>query len=105
MEYSRAIRSQMIRDIDEGLKTANECFSTAGAVKIAELKTKVATAKEELFKRYIEGDKKAELAFQTMIMTIIMEIYGSAGISNSKLEGIRFNWFNWFCGNSLNFYK
>jgi putative methanogenesis marker protein 12 len=79
---------QMIRDIDEGLKTANECFSTAGAVKIAELKTKVATAKEELFKRYIEGDKKAELAFQTMIMTIIMEIYGLAGISNSNLEGI-----------------
>ena len=79
---------QMLRDIDDGLKSANECFSKAGAVKIAELNTKVANAKEELFKRYIEGDKKALLAFQTMIMTIFMEIYGLTGISNSKLEGI-----------------
>ena len=46
---------KMIRDIDEGLKTANECFSTAGAVKIAELKMKVATAKEELLKTIYRG--------------------------------------------------
>ena len=32
---------EMIRDIDDGLKTANECFSRAGAVKIADLDTKV----------------------------------------------------------------
>jgi len=78
----------MIRDIDEGLKTANECFSGAGAVKIADLNTKVTIAKDELLKLYVEGDKRAELAFQTMIMTILMEIYGLVGISDSKLEGI-----------------
>jgi len=79
---------QMIRDIDDRLKTANECFSGAGAVKIADLNTKVTIAKDELLKLYLEGDKRAELAFQTMIMTILMEIYGLVGISDSKLEGI-----------------
>jgi putative methanogenesis marker protein 12 len=79
---------QMIRDIDEGLKTANECFSGAGAVKIADLNTKVTIAKDELLKRYSEGDKRAELAFETMVMTILMEIYGLLGISDSKLQGV-----------------
>ncbi len=39
---------EMLRDIDEGKKTANECFSHAGAVKIAEIETKVSQAKDEL---------------------------------------------------------
>jgi len=79
---------EMIRDIDEGFKTANECFSKAGAVKIADLNTKVSMAKDELLKRYLKGDKKTELAFKTMIMTILMEIHGLIGISDSKLDGI-----------------
>lgn len=79
---------EMIREIDEGKKTANECFSRAGAVKIADIDTKVSMAKEELLKGYISGNKNAELAFQTMIMTILMEIYGLEGISRHKLEGI-----------------
>ncbi len=78
---------EMIRNIDDGLKTANECFSHAGAVKVAELYTKVDWAKNELLKRYQSGDYKAELAFRTMIMTIIMEIWGLAGIA-TKLDGI-----------------
>jgi len=79
---------EMLRDIDDGLKTANECFSRAGAVKIADIDTKVSVAKDELIKRYSEGDKKAELAFETMIMTIIMEISGLAAVANNKLDGI-----------------
>jgi putative methanogenesis marker protein 12 len=79
---------EMIRNIDEGLKTANECFSRAGAVKVADLDTKVSIAKEELIKKYNNGDELAELAFETMIMTIIMEINGLASIANNKLEGV-----------------
>ena len=79
---------QMLRDIDEGVRSANECFSEPGAVKIADLNTKVKKAKNELLKRYIEGDKNALLAFKSMVMTILMEIYGLIGISNSKLEGV-----------------
>ncbi len=79
---------EMIREIDEGFKTANECFSKAGAVKIADLNTKVSNAKDELLKRYLKGDKNVKLAFKTMIMTILMEIHGLIGISDSKLDGI-----------------
>ena len=78
---------EMIRNIDDGLKTANECFSHAGAVKIAELDTKVDWAKDKLLKKYQSGDYKAELAFRTMIMTIIMEIWGLSGIAN-EIDGI-----------------
>jgi putative methanogenesis marker protein 12 len=79
---------QMLRDIDDGLKSANECFSEAGAVKIADLNTKVSIVKGELLKSYQNGDKKTLIAFKSMIMTILMEIYGLIGIANSKLEGI-----------------
>jgi len=79
---------QMIRDIDDGLKTANECFSRAGAVKIADLDTKVSLAKEKLLERYVKGDEKALLAFKTMIMTILMEIHGLIGIADPPLQGI-----------------
>jgi putative methanogenesis marker protein 12 len=79
---------QMLRDIDDGLRSANECFSEAGAVKIADLNTKVTRAKDELLNRYLNGDKKALLAFQSMIMTILMEIYGLIGISEKELEGV-----------------
>ena len=73
---------EMIRDIDDGLKTANECFSRAGAVKIADLDTKVSFAKDELLKVYKDGDSRSKLALQTMVMTILMEIYGLAGIAD-----------------------
>jgi len=51
------------------------------------LYTKVDWAKDKLLKKYQSGDYKAELAFRTMIMTIIMEIWGLAGIAN-KIDGI-----------------
>ncbi|MCE5213747.1 MAG: methanogenesis marker 12 protein [Methanobacterium sp.] len=78
---------QMIRDIDDGIRTANDCFSHAGAVKIAGVNEKVARAKDEILKRLKNGDQKAELALETMINTITMEIYGLAGIA-PKLDGI-----------------
>lgn len=79
---------KMIRDVDEGLRTANQCFSRAGAVKVAGMDEKVAHAKDVLLKRYQEGDPQAELALETMLMTIVMEIWGLAGIANNEIEGV-----------------
>jgi putative methanogenesis marker protein 12 len=78
---------EMLRDIDEGKKTANECFSHAGAVKIAEIDTKVSRAKDELILLAQNGDDRAVLALDTMMMTIAMEIWGLIGIAD-KVEGI-----------------
>ena len=78
---------EMIRDIDDGKKTANECFSRAGAVKVAGVDTKVARAKDEIIRMYLEGSREAELAIQTMVMTIIMEIWGLRGITK-RIDGI-----------------
>ncbi len=79
---------EMIRMIDDGVKTANECFSRAGAVKVAGIEEKVFKAKEELLKNYLDGDSKADLALKTMIMTINMEIWGLAGIAKNEIDGI-----------------
>jgi putative methanogenesis marker protein 12 len=79
---------KMIREIDEGLRTANQCFSRAGAVKVAGIDEKVAHAKEVLLDDYREGDPKAELALETMLMTIAMEIWGLAGVANEEMEGV-----------------
>ena len=78
---------EMIRDIDDGKRTANECFSRAGAVKVAGVDTKVARAKDEIIRMYLEGRREAELAIQTMVMTIIMEIWGLKGIAD-RIDGI-----------------
>ncbi|MGZ7050397.1 MAG: methanogenesis marker 12 protein [Methanobacterium sp.] len=78
---------KMIRDIDDGFRTANECFSRAGAVKIAEVNEKVSEMKDRIIQNYVNGDKKAKLAIETMIMTIVMEIYGLSGIAK-KVDGI-----------------
>lgn len=78
---------EMIRDVDEGKRTANECFSRAGAVKVAGVDTKVARAKDEIIRMYLGGSRKAELAIQTMVMTIIMEIWGLKGIAD-RIDGI-----------------
>ncbi|KZX15145.1 hypothetical protein MBCUT_17050 [Methanobrevibacter cuticularis] len=79
---------EMIRNIDENKMTANQAFSTAGAVKIANINTKVAIMKDTLLTRYKKGDSLAKLAIDTMIMTIAMEIMGLIGIANNKIEGI-----------------
>ena len=79
---------QMIREIDEGKKTANESFSNAGAVKIANVNNKVQFIKDDILNNYIKNDKNAELAIDTMVMTIAMEIFGLIGISEKNIEGI-----------------
>ena len=79
---------EMIRDIDEGKRTANECFSHAGAVKIAGIDGKVANMKNRLLENYAKGDKKAKLAIDTLIMTVAMEIAGLDMVCENEIEGI-----------------
>lgn len=79
---------KMIRDIDENKLTANEAFSTAGAVKIADIDTNVAFMKDILLNSYKKDNPKAKLAIDTMIFTVAMEILGLIGIANEKIEGI-----------------
>jgi putative methanogenesis marker protein 12 len=79
---------EMIRDIDEGKRTANECFSHAGAVKIAGIDDKVAFMKDDLLNNYRNGDEKAKLAIDTLIMTVAMEIAGLDVVCENEIEGI-----------------
>lgn len=79
---------EMIREIDEGKKTANECFSHAGAIKIAGVDGKVANMKDRLLENYKNGDKKARLAIDTLIMTVAMEIAGLDVVCENDIEGI-----------------
>lgn len=79
---------EMIRDVDENKRSANDCFSHAGAVKIAGITGKVANMREELYKRYGDGDEKAILAINTLIMTVAMEIAGLIAISKNDIDGI-----------------
>ena len=74
--------------VDEGRRTANECFSHAGAIKIAGIDNKVAFMKDELLANYRNGDEKAKLAIDTMIMTVAMEIAGLIAVSHNDIEGI-----------------
>ncbi len=78
---------KMLRDIDDGNKTANECFSHAGAVKICDNWDNVSKVKDNFLKQILDGDENAILALDTMVMTIAMEIWGLIGISN-KINGI-----------------
>lgn len=78
---------EMIRDIDEGKRTANECFSHAGAVKIANVDNKVAFMKNDLLKMYEEGNEDAKLAIDSMIMTVAMEIAGLIAVAD-EIDGI-----------------
>ena len=79
---------EMLRDIDENGASANGCFSHAGAIKIAGIDGKVANMKDELFKNYASGDKKAKLAIDTLIMTVAMEIAGLDVVCENPIEGI-----------------
>jgi putative methanogenesis marker protein 12 len=79
---------EMIRDIDEGRKTANECFSHAGAVKIAGIDGKVANMKDQLLENYANGDEKAKLAIDTLVMTVAMEIAGLDIVCDNEIDGI-----------------
>ena len=79
---------EMIRDIDENDASANGCFSHAGAIKIAEINGKVANMKDRLLENYRNGDEKAKLAIDTLIMTVAMEIAGLDMVCCNDIEGI-----------------
>ena len=79
---------EMIRDIDENNASANDCFSHAGAIKIAEIDGKVANMKDKLLENYKNGDEKAKLAIDTLIMTVAMEIAGLDVVCENEIEGI-----------------
>lgn len=78
---------EMLRDIDDGRKGANECFSRAGAVKIADVDEKISRIKDKIIQNYLDEDKRSKLALETMIMTIVMEIYGLAAVAD-RIDGI-----------------
>ena len=78
----------MIRDIDEGKRSANDCFSHAGAIKVAGIDGKVANMKDILLENYRKGDEKAKLAIDTLIMTVVMEIAGLDAVCENKIEGV-----------------
>ena len=79
---------EMIRDIDENNVSANDCFSNAGAIKIAGIDGKVANMKDQLLENYRNGDENAKLAIDTLIMTVAMEIAGLDVVCNNEIEGI-----------------
>ena len=79
---------EMIRDIDENNASANGCFSHAGAIKIADIDGKVANMKDQLLQNYKDGDEKAKLAIDTLIMTVAMEIAGLDVVCENEIEGI-----------------
>ena len=79
---------EMIRDIDENNASANDCFSHAGAIKIAEIDGKVANMKDQLLENYVAGDEKAKLAIDTLVMTVAMEIAGLDVVCENDIEGI-----------------
>lgn len=79
---------EMIRDIDENNASANDCFSHAGAVKIADIDGKVANMKDQLLENYRNGDEKAKLAIDTLVMTVAMEIAGLIVVCENDIEGI-----------------
>ena len=62
---------EMIRDIDEGRKDG-----------------KVANMKNQLLENYRNGDEKAQLAIDTLIMTVVMEIAGLDAVCENEIEGI-----------------
>lgn len=79
---------EMLREIDENDASANDCFSHAGAIKIAGIDGKVADMKNQLLLNYKNGDEKAKLAIDTLIMTVAMEIAGLDVVCENDIEGI-----------------
>ena len=79
---------EMLRAIDENDVSANGCFSHAGAIKIAGIDGKVANMKDQLLENYRNGDEKAKLAIDTLIMTVAMEIAGLDVVCENELDGI-----------------
>ena len=79
---------EMIRDIDDGKKTANECFSHAGISKIAHVSTKINKVKDEIIQKAVNNDEDALLAIDSLVMSVVMEIYGLYGVCENDLDAI-----------------
>jgi len=79
---------EMIRDIDSGKKSANECFSHAGISKIAHVNEKINNVKDEIVKKATENDEDALLAIDSMVMSVVMEIYSLYGASENDIDAI-----------------
>lgn len=79
---------EMIRNIDSGNKTANECFSHAGISKIAHVDDKVTNVKDMIIKNAVNEDEDALLAIDSLVTSVVMEIYGLYGISEKELDAI-----------------
>jgi len=78
----------MIRMIDEGKKTANECFSHAGISKIAKVDSKINNIKNDIITKASNNDENALLAIDSLVMSVVMEIYGLYGIMENDIDGI-----------------
>ena len=79
---------EMIREIDEGKKTANECFSHAGISKIAKVDTNINNVKDEIIKKAVNNNHEGLLAIDSLVMNVVMEIYALYGISENNIDGI-----------------
>lgn len=79
---------EMIRDIDSGVRSANECFSHAGVSKIAEVDSKINDIKGDIISKASAGAKDGVLAVKSLVMSVVMEIYGLYGIMESDIDGI-----------------
>lgn len=79
---------EMIRSIDEGKRSANECFSHAGISKIAKVDSRINNVKNDIIEKAAKNDPNALLAIDSLVMSVVMEIYGLYGISENKIEGI-----------------
>ncbi|MCD7782007.1 MAG: methanogenesis marker 12 protein [Methanosphaera sp.] len=78
----------MIRDIDENKCSANECFSHAGISKIAHVDSSVSHVKDDILEKAVNGDEDALLAIDSLVMSVVMEIYGLYGVSNKNIDAI-----------------
>lgn len=79
---------EMIRKIDSGKNTANECFSHAGISKIAHIDDKVTNVKDMIIKNAVNEDEDALLAIDSLVTSVVMEIYGLYGISENEIDAI-----------------
>ena len=80
--YYGPLDLETIRKIDEKELTANEAFSLSGVQKIAGIEDK-----EKIIQAAVNGNLKAQLAIETLIMTVIIEIAGLTTLIN-KLDCI-----------------
>ena len=75
----------IISDIDKGNKTASECFIHGGVSKIAKVDSKVNDIKDKIIKKLLTNEKEGVLAIYSLVMSVVMEIYGLYRITEMML--------------------